>query len=149
MKENSRVKNQYVVEKMLVFNARPNDIFKVLMDVEQWNRWTPSITQILILNCDRPEIGAKIKVLQPKLPPAIWIVTEMLPDESLTWEKKSFGLLMRLEHVITTCNKMTNVTIRTIYKGPLAGLFFMITHSLTDRYMTMEIEGLKLKCEKG
>lgn len=149
MKENSRTKRRYLVEKTSVINAHPGDIFKVLMDFGQWNQWTASITGMSILNNDRPGTGARIKVLQPKLPPAIWTITESLPDRSLTWEKRSFGLFMRSEHLIITDNNKVTVTIRMTYKGPLAGLFYMLTRSLTDRYMTMEINGLKRECEKG
>ena len=148
MKENSRTKRRYFVEKTSVINALPGDIFNVLMDFGQWNQWTASITGMSLLNNDRPGTGARIKVLQPKLPPAIWTITESLPDRSLTWEKRSFGLVMLSEHLIVTGNNKTSVIIRMTYQGPLAGLFYMLTHSLTDRYMTMEINGLKRECEK-
>jgi hypothetical protein len=149
MKENSRTKRRYSVEKTSVINALPGDIFKVLMDFGQWNQWTASITQMSILNADGPQTGARIKIWQPKLPPAVWTITESLPDRSLTWEKRSFGLLMLSEHVISTSNNKTSVIIRMTYQGPLAGLFNKLTHSLTDRYMTMEIDGLKRECEKA
>jgi hypothetical protein len=147
MKENGHTKRRYLVEKTSVINALPGDIFKVLMNFGQWNQWTASITKMSILNNDRPGMGARIKVLQPKLPPAIWTITETLQDKSLTWEKRSFGLVMLSEHLITTSNNMTSVIIRMTYQGPLASLFYMLTHSLTDRYMTMEIYGLKRECE--
>ena len=148
MKENSRTKRRYWVEKAAVINAFPSDIFKVLMDFGQWNQWTASITRMSLLNNERPGTGARIKVLQPKLPPAIWTVTESLPGRSLTLEKRSFGLVMLSEHLVVTGNTGTSVTIRMTYQGPLAGLFYVLTRSLTDRYMTMEIDGLKRECEK-
>ena len=148
MKENSRTKRRYSVEKTSVINAPPGHIFKVLMDFEQWSQWTASITEMSILNNERPGTGSNIRVLQPKLPPAIWTITEILPDRSLTWEKRSFGLVMRSEHFVVTGNNGTSVTIRITYQGPLAGLIYVLTRSLTDRYMTMEIDGLKRECEK-
>ena len=149
MKENSRTKRRYLVEKTSVINALPGDIFKVLMDFGQWNQWTASITKMSILNDDRPGTKVRIKVLQPQLPPAVWTITESLPDRSLTWEKRSFGLVMLSEHIIVPGNNKTSVIIRMTYQGPLAGLFYTLTRSLTDRYMTMEIDGLKRECEKG
>jgi hypothetical protein len=149
MKENNGMKKHYLVEKTSVITARPHDIFNVLMDVERWNRWTQSITGMSMLNNDRPGPGAKIKVLQPKLPPAIWTITEIDPDKSLIWEKRSFGLRMFSEHLILDGTDETSVILRMTYEGPLAGLFYQLTRSLTDRYMTMEINGLKRECEKG
>ena len=93
-------------------------------------------------------MGVRIKILQPKLPPAIWTITESLPDKSLTLEKRSFGLVMLSEHLVVTGNNGTSVTIRISYQGPLASLFYVLTRSLTDRYMMMEIDGLKRECEK-
>ena len=148
MKENNRTKRGYSVEKTSVINALPGDIFRVLMDFGRWNQWTASITEMSILNNERPGIGARIRILQRKLPPAIWTITESLSDKSLIWEKRSFGLVMLSEHLIVTGNHGTSVTIRITYQGPLAGLFYLLTHSLTDRYMTMEIDGLGQECEK-
>jgi hypothetical protein len=149
MTENNNTKKQYLVEKTLIISAQPNDIFNVLMDFERWNRWTRSITEMSILNNDRPGPGAKIRVLQPKLSPAVWTIAEINQNKSLTWEKRSLGLTMLSEHLITNDNHETNVTIRMTYKGPFAGLFYRLTHSLTDRYMAMEINGLKRECERG
>ncbi|HSZ32741.1 MAG TPA: hypothetical protein VK772_05485, partial [Puia sp.] len=91
MGENNRIKKHYLVEKKSVINARPQDIFKVLMNVERWNQWTKSITEISILNSRQLAPGVKIKVLQPKLPPTIWIIKEIITDKLLTWEKRYFG----------------------------------------------------------
>ena len=143
------MKKQYSVEKTLAINARPNDIFNVLTHLEQWNQWTQSISEMSILNEDVPGLGARVKVLQPKLPPAIWTITEIKQDKSFTWEKKSVGLKMISEHLILSVANETSVTIRTTYEGLLANLFYKLTHALTDRYMTMEINGLKKECEKG
>jgi len=55
---------------------------------------------------------------------------------------------MLSEHLVLTGKNGTSVTIRMTYQGPFAGLFYMLTHTLTDRYMTMEIDGLKRECEK-
>jgi hypothetical protein len=137
------MKKHYWVEKSSVIHARSPEIFQVLMDLEHWNQWTPSITEMSLMNTPPPVPGTKIKVLQPKLPPAIWTITEINPDTSLTWEKKSFGLRMLSEHQIIESTSKTVVSIRMTYQGPLAGLFYKLTHSLVDRYMTMEINGLK------
>ena len=143
------MKKHYFVEKTARINARPQDIFNVLLDFGRWNRWTESITDMLVLNTDRPGPGVQIKVLQPKLPPAVWTITEIEPDKTLTWEKKSFGLRMLSEHFISDGAGVTSVTIRMTYEGALGGLFYRLTHSLTDNYMDMEIAGLKRECEKG
>ncbi|GGB02118.1 hypothetical protein GCM10011511_26710 [Puia dinghuensis] len=94
------------------------------------------------------EVGTKLRVLQPKLSPAIWIITKIDQDKILIWEKRSLGLKMISEHLIHSDANETKVTIRMNYEGPLAGLIYQLTRSLTNRYMTMEINGLKKESEK-
>jgi hypothetical protein len=139
---------KHVVEKTSAIAALPNEVFNVLIDVGKWNQWTPSITDISILDNDRLRIGTKIQVIQPKLSPAIWTVKEVQFNKLLTWEKASFGLRITSEHVILQGCNDTVVVLRMTYGGALAGLAYMLFHSLTDSYMTMEINGLKRACEK-
>jgi len=147
--QNTNMKRRIFIEKTVVISAQPPDIFRVLMDLEGWRQWTPSITRMSTLDGDRPGRGVKIKVLQPKLPPAIWTITEVDQDRALVWEKGSFGLRMLSGHFISDVAPGTRVTIRITYEGALAGLAYWLSHKLTDRYMTMEINGLKEECEKG
>jgi Polyketide cyclase / dehydrase and lipid transport len=143
------MKSRHCVEKTSTIAARPNDIFKVLIDLGRWNTWTKSVTEMSTLNNDQPGPGVKIKVLQPKLPPAIWTITAFDPDKSFIWEKRSFGLRMLAEHLMLGAGNETSVTLRISYEGPLSGLFYILTRSMTDRYVGMEIDGLKKECEKG
>ena len=142
------IKRRFWVEKTAVICVQPHDIFRVLEHLEEWHRWTPSITRISILGGARPMPGVKIKVLQPKLPPAIWTITEVDRDKAIKWEKRSLGLRMVSEHFISDDAAGTRGTIRITYEGVLAGLAYWLSHKLTDRYMTMEINGLKEECEK-
>jgi hypothetical protein len=148
MASSNEVKKRYFVEKTSAIVARPHDIFQVLLDFKRWNQWTQSITQMSVLDNEGPKPGVRIKVLQPKLSPAVWTITEIVPDTRLIWEKKSFGLRMVSEHLITLHGDEASVTIRMTYNGPLAGLAFNLTQSLTDRYLTLEINGLKRECER-
>jgi hypothetical protein len=130
-----------------VINARPEHIFAELTKLSQWNQWTKSIISISFVNNDEIKVGAKIKVLQPKLLPAIWTITEISENKSLVWEKKSFGLKMTANHFIQDSNEGAIVKLQIIYQGFLAKLFYRLTSSLTESYLTMEIAGLKKRCE--
>jgi hypothetical protein len=144
-----KMNNKYFVEKTSVIRAQPEHIFKVLTDIEQWNQWTKSIIDISFVGSGGLKVGAKIKVLQPQLPPAVWTITEISKNKSLTWEKRSFGLKMIANHIIEESNKETIVKLQIIYQGFMARFFYKLSSALTKRYMTMEITGLKERCEKG
>jgi len=141
--------NKYCVEKTSVISSSPEQIFKVLADVIHWNQWTKSVLDISFVEHDTLKVGAKIKVLQAKLPPAIWTITEISENKSLTWEKRSFGLRMIANHTIQESNEGAFVKLQIIYQRFMARFFYKLSSVLTNKYMTMEITGLKQKCEKG
>jgi len=138
---------KYCINKNIIINARPEQIFRVLADVENWNLWTSSVKRITIINDIKFNKGTKVKVVQPKLLPAVWEITEIEKNKCFTWVTKYIGLKMTGKHIIETKNNVTNVELVMIYEGVLAKLFYRLTSSLTSQYLTMEIKGLKKECE--
>jgi uncharacterized membrane protein len=139
---------KYSISKTILVNARAEIVFKILIDVGNWRSWTRSIKRIELLNKKNFEIGTKVKVVQPKLLPITWEVTELEKDKSFTWVSNSIGLKMTARHILVQGDKGTFVELTTIYEGILSGLIYKITAALTDEYMTMEIDGLKEEAEK-
>jgi len=141
------MERRYCLERSSLINSSPEEIFYVLAQLGQWNQWTKSIISISFVNNDYFKVGTKIKVLQPKLSPAVWTITEITENKSLVWEKKSLGLKMTANHLIQESNEGPIVKLQIIYQGFLATLFYKLTASLTKSYLTMEIAGLKKRCE--
>jgi hypothetical protein len=137
----------YTLERTASIRCKSDKIFRILIDVSHWNMWTKSIQDIVILKGAGFEIGSKIKVRQPKLSPAIWTVTEILENKCIAWEKKSFGLKMTANHLIESSSGISTVKLQVIYSGFLAPVIHKLTAHLTETYLTMEITGLKEKCE--
>jgi len=48
-----------------------------LADIENWNQWTSSVTRITIVNDIKFNKGTKARIVQPKLLPALWKITEI------------------------------------------------------------------------
>lgn len=139
---------KYSVSKNILINARPEYIFRVLADIENWNLWTSSIKKIIIINDTKLNKGTKVKIVQPKLLSTVWEITEIEKDKYFTMEKRYVGLKMIAKHILEPKNSSTSVELVMIYEGILAKLFYRLTSSLTSQYLTMEINGLKNKCEK-
>ena len=138
----------YSISKNILINAKPEYIFRVLADIENWNLWTSSIKKIVIINDTEFNKGTKVKVVQPKLLPAVWEITEIEKDKYFTMEKRYVGLKMIAKHILEPKNSSTSVELVLTYEGVFAKLFYSLTSSLTSQYLTMEINGLKNKCEK-
>lgn len=138
---------KYQISKSIEIKAEPTIIFGILSDVESWNSWTKSITTISFIKNSKFKLGGKVKIKQPKLLPAVWTISEITENKSFTWKKKSLGVTLTAHHSLVTINNKTCVEVTMIYEGFLALLLYRVSSSLTSKYLTTEIIGLKKKCE--
>ena len=76
------------VERVII-NASPAAIWQVLADVERWPTWTPTVLEVEPLTSNGAKnglkVGARYRVVQPKLRPAVYEVTECAPHQAFTW----------------------------------------------------------------
>jgi uncharacterized protein YndB with AHSA1/START domain len=122
-------------------------VWTVLADIEHWNTWTPTVTQVVALNSTELKLGAKYRITQPKLRPAIYEVTAFSPNEAFTWVQTFPGGQMFAEHRLTERDKATefeNAFSSHGLFGNLAGLLFSKT---IKRYIATEAASLKKHCE--
>lgn len=69
-------------------DAAPDTVWRILTDVERWPDMTDSVDRVEIL--DKPfALSSRARVHQPKLPAAIWTVTDFTENENFTWESRS------------------------------------------------------------
>lgn len=139
---------KFTITKSTITEAVPSVIFKVLTEVEHWHFWTASVKKITLINSNILEKGSRAKVVQPKLPSAVWKVTDIEKNTSFTWVSQSPGIKITAAHLIEVTPAGTRITLTTVYEGILAGLIYKLTAAVTDTYMQMEINGLKQECEK-
>src|SRR5262245_34873131 len=74
-------------------------VWSVIADVERWPDWTASISEVKLLSPSPIRIGSRVRIRQPKLPPAFWRVTELNPGTSFTWVSRAAGLLVTARHI--------------------------------------------------
>ncbi|CNE17868.1 Polyketide cyclase / dehydrase and lipid transport [Mycobacterium tuberculosis] len=128
-------------------DAAPETVWNLLTDVEHWPDMTDSIDQVELL--DKPfAVSSRARVRQPKIPAAIWTVTDLKENESFTWESRSAGVTTTATHAMTPGENGVTVRLTLGQKGPLAPVIGLLTGRLTRRYVTMEADGLKAKAEQ-
>lgn len=81
-------------------SAPPDAIWKVLSDVEHWCDWTPTVLRIEPLTNAGLQVGARYRVTQPKLRPAVYEVIECVPNQIFTWAQKVPGGALIADHRI-------------------------------------------------
>ena len=127
--------------------APPERVWSVMEDVEHWHEWTPSVTSITKKEAGPLTVGSRMIIRQPKLPPAMWRVTELEPGKNLTSITGSPLLRVAAHHSIEPADTGSRVTLSIEFSGILTPLVARITNDLNHRYLVMEANGLKERCE--
>lgn len=131
-------------------HAPAERIWAVLLDIERWPEWTATMSRIERLDGAPFAVGSRASVLQPKLRPAIWQVTEL--DErlrSFTWVTRSPGVVATARHRIDGAEHECRVTLCIEFAGLLAPIAVRLIGSLAREYMGIEARGLRARCEQG
>lgn len=122
-------------------------VWAVLRDVERWPEWTASVRAVRFQSGAELEAGARVHVVQPRLPPGVWTVTACEGDRGFEWVLRNPGSRITAGHWIEDLPEGCRVVLTVRIEGVLSGLIGWMTGSLTRRYMAMEAEGLKKRSE--
>ena len=122
-------------------------VWSVMRDGERWPEWTPTVTSIRLL--DAPlRIGSRAFIRQPKLPPALWRITELDEGKSFTWVTRSPGVRVTARHSVEQLgDRKTRAILSIQFDGLFAGLVARLTKRLNLEYLDLEANGLKARCE--
>ena len=123
-------------------------VWAVMRDVERWPEWTPTVTSLRLLDRGPLKVGSRAIIRQPKLPPAKWRVTELDdPGARFTWVSQGPGGHVIARHWVEARGAGSRATLSLRFEGILAGLFARLTRELNVRYLALEANGLKQRCE--
>jgi uncharacterized protein YndB with AHSA1/START domain len=123
--------------------------WRILADVERWPEWTPTVARVERLDDGPLGVGARVRIRQPKLFPAVWTITEWSPERNFTWAMRSPGVRVVADHAIRPGGSGCTVELRVGYGGILGGLVARLYGGLTERYMRMEADGLRAASERS
>jgi uncharacterized protein YndB with AHSA1/START domain len=123
--------------------APPERVWSVMADVERWPEWTPTVTRIERLDQGPLAVGSRARIRQPKLPVAIWEVTELREGRGFTWVTRSPGVRVVATHGVERVGQGTRATLSVEFSGLLGGLVARLTRGLNHRYLALEAQGLR------
>ena len=131
----------------LPINASQEAVWKVLSNVAHWHEWTPTVTKVEVLNTPELKLGNRYKVIQPKLQPVVWTITE-LNSANFTWESKSLGMHMVAKHVVKLINaNQSEVSLTFAFNGWLGNIIGKMYGKMTEEYVQTEAQSLKKRSE--
>ncbi|MEU4381642.1 SRPBCC family protein [Micromonospora echinofusca] len=129
--------------------AEAGRVWAVLVDVERWPEWTPSVRRARRGEAGPLAVGATARLEQPKLRPAVWRVTELTEGRSFSWVSGSPGVRTLGEHrVLPLPGGRSRVELAITQTGPLAGPVGWLYGDLMRRYLRQEADGLRRRCER-
>ena len=123
--------------------------WRVLAEVERWPDWTPTVARVERLDSGPLGVGSRVRITQPKLRPGIWTVTEWNPGRSFTWIQRAPGLRIVADHSVGAGSRGSTLELRVRFEGLLGGFVGRIYGRLTERYMNLEADGLRSRCERA
>ncbi len=135
------------LEHAVTVNASPQHVWSVLVEVERWPERIPTVDTVERLDAGPLVLGSRTRLEQPKLPAGVWTVTEMSDGSSFTWESTSPGVIVTASHLVEPHPEGTRLTLAVEVSGPLAPVGWLMTRSLTRRYVETEAASLKAAAE--
>jgi uncharacterized membrane protein len=129
--------------------APPERVWEVLTEVERWPERIPTVASVERLDEGPLRVGSRARLQQPRLPEAVWTVTEVDEGRSLTWESRSRGVAISADHLVEPHGDTARLTLSVSLSGPLAPVGWLMTKSLTRRYVETEAASIKRVAEAG
>jgi uncharacterized protein YndB with AHSA1/START domain len=135
-------------EVVIGINASEERVWAALIDVEDWPRWTPSMTSVTRIDSGGFGIGSQARIRQPKIGTMTWTVTELTPARSFVWEAKRPGLTLVAGHYVSSGDDGTvNLKLTVEQKGFVGRLLELLTEKSAKRAVKLEAEGHKRRAE--
>ena len=130
--------------------APPERVWEVLVDVERWPEWTPSVSRVRALDDGPLAVGSRVEVSQPRIPTGTYTVTALDPGRAFTWEQRQPGSTVTAHHGCAPLpDGGTRVELGVVMSGAVGGLVGRLYRGLTERYLATEAAGLKVRAEDG
>jgi len=135
-------------ESKVTIAAPRNLIWAVIADVERWFEWTPTVVRIEPLDSAPLILGARFRVLQPRLRPAVWTVTDFRPAQGFVWETRRPGTRVAAEHwIYAATGDGFDVSLRATFSGLFGVAIGTFMRGLTRSYLAQEAAALKQRVE--
>ena len=124
-------------------------VWAILVDLERWPEWNASVTRIEELNSRPLGLGSRVRIHQPKLHPAVWVVTAWEAESRFVWEAAGPGVTVVGSHVLKACEGGCEVTLDLRFDGWLGRLASHLKGRLAECYVRCEAEGLKARSQSS
>lgn len=123
-------------------------VWSVYSDVVGWPALTESVTSVELSPPGPLALGSRAQIKQPRLPRVEWTVTALETGREWVWENKAPAATSVAAHsVVATGEGRAHVELWIDQRGLVGRVIGVLVRRMTRRYLRMEAEGLKRRCE--
>jgi hypothetical protein len=135
------------LQRTVLIASAPEQVWAVVVDVERWPERIPTVEEAERLDDGPLVVGSRTRLVQPRLPPAVWTVTELVDGSSFTWQSVSSGVVVVATHAVEPHPDGSRLTLGLRVSGVLSGIGWLMSRSLTTRYVETEAASIKAAAE--
>ena len=137
-------------EQSIDIDAGQQRVWDVLTDIEAWPQRIETVDVVELLTPAPVGQASRVRLKQPRLPEGTWEVTAWEAPSFFEWRQKTSGVTSVAGHRVQALEEgRSRLTLTLEMRGllvPVVGLFYK---DLTNRYMTIEAEGIKRAAESA
>ena len=137
-------------EQSIDIDARKQRVWDVLCDLEAWPQRIETVDVVELLTLAPVGEGSRVRVKQPKLPDGIWEVTVWDAPSYFEFRQRSGGVTSVAGHRVEALEEdRSRLTLTLEMRGLLVPVVTLFYKGLTNGYMTIEAQGMKLAAESA
>jgi hypothetical protein len=137
-------------EESIDIDAQQQRVWDVLSDLEAWPKRIESVDVVELLTPAPVAIGSRVCLKQPTLPEGTWDITVWDAPSYFEFRQKSSGITSVAGHRVEVLEEgRSRLTLSLYMRGLLIPVVALFYRGLTNRYMTIEAQGMKRAAESA
>ena len=135
-------------EQSIDIDASQQRVWDVLSDLQAWPRRIETVEVVELLTPAPIGEGSRVRLRQPKLPEGVWEVTQWDAPSFFEWRQTSSGVTIVAGHRVEALEgNRSRLSLTLEMSGLLVPIVGRLSRDLTNRYMTLEAQGMKRAAE--
>ena len=137
-------------EKSIEIEAPQQRVWDVLSAIEAWPQHIETVDSVELLTPAPLTRGSRVRLKQPKLPEGTWDITVWDAPSYFEWTQKANGATSVAGHRVEALEGgRARLTLTLEMRGLLISIIGRFYRDLTNRYMSVEAEGMKRAAESA
>jgi len=135
-------------EQSIDIDARQQRVWDVLSNLEAWPQRIETVDIVELLTPAPVGEGSRVRLKQPKLPEGRWEITVWDAPSYFEFRQQSGGVTNVAGHRVEALEEgRSRLTLTLDMRGLLVPVVAPFYKGLTNRYMTIEAQGVKRAAE--